>query len=202
MSTQIEKIKAEIYNQADSELEKIKSETNEKLKIIEDATKKEVEKIKSSIEDAGKSQSQSQAKRELGKARLQAKMNYLKEKEAGISSVFEEGKKKIATLVQSSDYSTILNNLIVSAGTSLGGGDLVVAFAKGDGSKVNTSDLAQKISSKSGNQTTIKVDSSELKTKLGGVLVKKDDLWVDNSFESIIERRNESIRAEIAKILF
>ena len=202
MSTQIDKIRVEIYNQADLELEKIKAETNEKLKIIQEATDKEVSKIKQHIEDTTKSSSESQAKRELGKSRLQAKMSFLAEKEAGINTVFEEGKKKIASLLQSSDYSNILGNLIVSAGVSLGGGNLKIKVTKAVSSKVNVSDVTQKISSKTANQTSISEESTEMKTILGGVIIQKSDLWVDNTFESIIERRSESIRAEIAKILY
>ena len=202
MSTQIEKIKAEIFEQADAELEKIKSETDEKIKIIHDATEKEINKIKLSIEESNKSKIENQAKRDLGKARLQAKMSYLSEKEKGITSVFEEGKKKVADLLKSADYTTILGNLIVGAGSSLGGGKLIITLIKVDASKVNTNDLAQKISSKTGTQTSLSVDSLELKNKLGGVIVKKEDLWVDNTFEAIIERRNEAIRSEVAKILF
>lgn len=202
MSTQIDKIKVEIDNQADIELEKIKAEIDEKLKIIHEATDKEVTKIKQHIEDTTRSSAESQAKRELGKTRLQAKMTFLAEKEAGIDTVFEEGKKNIASILQSSDYPNILGNLIVSAGVSLGGGNLAVKVTKADSSKINVSDLTQKISSKTGNQTAISVEAAELKTKLGGAIIQKSDLWVDNTFESIIERRSESIRAEIAKILF
>ncbi len=202
MSTQIDKIKVEIYNQADLELEKIKAETDEKLKIIQEATDKEVTKIQQHIEDTTRASAESQAKRELGKSRLQAKMTFLAEKEAGINAVFEEGKKTIASLLQSPDYPSILANLIVYAGVSLGGGNLTVNVTKADSSKVKVSDLAQKITSKCGNQTAISVEPAELKTKLGGAIIKKSDLWVDNTFEAIIERRTESIRAEIAKILF
>lgn len=202
MSSQIDKIRVEIDNQADIELEKIKAETDEKLKIIHDATEKEVAKIKQHIEESSRSQNENAAKRELGRSRLQAKMSFLAEKEAGITTVFEEGKKKIAALVQSSEYGTILANLILSAGITLGGGNLNLTLAKADTSKVNVSDLAQKISSKTGTQTSISIDSTELKSRFGGVIVKKSDLWVDNTFEAIIERRTESIRAEIAKLLF
>ena len=201
-SSQIDKIKVEIDNQADIELEKIKAETEEKLKIIHEATDKEVAKIKQHIEESSRSQNENQAKRELGQSRLHAKMTFLAEKESGITAVFEEGKKKIVTLVQSSEYGTILGNLIVSAGITLGGGNLTLTVAKADASKVNVSDLAQRVSSKTGNQTSITIDSTELKSKLGGAIVKKPDHWVDNTFEAIIERRTESIRAEIAKILF
>ena len=202
MSSQIDKIKGEIFDSADAELEKIKAETDEKLKIIHDATEKEVAKIKQTIEESSRSKNENQAKRELGQSRLQSKMTFLSEKEAGITAVFEEGKKKLSTLLQSSDYGTILANLIVSAGVSLGGGNLTVSVSKADVSKVNASDLAQKISSKTGSQTNLSVESQELKTKFGGAIIKKSDLWVDNTFESIIDRRTESIRAEIAKILF
>ena len=202
MSTQIDKIRSEIDNQADIELEKIKAETDEKLKIISEATTKEVAKIKQTIEESSRSKNENSAKRELGQSRLQAKMNFLSEKESGIKTVFEEGKKQLASVITSSDYPTILGNLIVSAGTSLGGGELIVSVKKNDASKINVGDLAQKISSNTGNQTSISVGSDEPKTKLGGAIIKKSDLWVDNTFESIIERRTESIRAEIAKILY
>lgn len=202
MSKQIDKIKSEIDDQANLELEKINAETSEKVKIINEATEKEIAKIKQTIEESNRSKSENQAKRDLGRARLHAKMSFLDEKEAGITSVFDEGKKKLATLAQSSDYPTILSELIVSAGISLNGGKLVISVSKADASKVNAGDLGQKITSKTGTQTTVTVDSVEPKTKLGGAIVKKDDLWIDNTFEAIIDRRTESVRAEIAKLLY
>lgn len=202
MSKQIDKIKVEIDSQADSELAKIKAETEEKIKIITEATEKEIAKIKQTIEETNRSKAENQAKRDLGRSRLQAKMTFLDEKEAGIQSVFEEGRKKIASLAQSANYSQILSDLIVSAGVTLNGGNLTVSVTKADASKVNVEDLGSKISTKTGTQTTLKLDTEEPKTKLGGAVVKKDDLWIDNTFEAIIERRTESVRAEIAKILY
>jgi len=202
MSKQIDKIRVEIDSQADSELEKINVETAEKIKIINEATEKEIAKIKQTIEETNRSKAENQAKRDLGVSRLQAKMSFLDEKEAGILSIFEEGRKKIASLAQSSEYSQILSDLIVSAGVTLNGGNLTVSVTKADASKVNVGDLGSKISSKTGTQTTLKLDTVEPKTKLGGAVVKKDDLWIDNTFEAIIERRTESVRAEVAKILY
>lgn len=202
MSKQIDKIRVEIDSQADSELAKINAETAEKIKIINEATEKEIAKIKQTIEESNRSKAENQAKRDLGRSRLQAKMTFLDEKEAGIQSIFEEGRKKIASLVQSADYTQILSDLIVSAGVTLNGGNLTVSVTKADASKVNAGELGQKISSKTGMQTTLKLDSEEPKTKLGGAVIKKEDLWIDNTFEAIIERRTESVRAEIAKILY
>ena len=202
MSSSISKIKDEINSQAEQELEKIKQETNEKLLSIEEATKKEIDKIKTSIEEAGKTNAENQAKRELGKTRLTAKMNYLKEKEVGIDNVFNEGKEKIKSLLQTSEYNTILNNLILSAGVALGGGAISVSVLKSDSSKVNTANLAQQITAKTKNQTTITILSTEPNTKIGGAVISKDDLWVDNTFESLISRKQESIRAEVSKLLF
>ena len=202
MSKQIDKIKVEIDSQADSELEKINAETAEKIKIITEATEKELAKIKQTIEESNRSKSENQAKRDLGRSRLQAKMTFLDEKEAGIKSVFEEGRKKVVSVAQSSEYPKILSDLIVSAGVSLNGGNLVVSVTKADASKVNAGEIGQKISSKTGTQTSVIVNGEDLKTKLGGAIVKKDDIWIDNTFEAIIERRTESVRAEIAKILY
>jgi vacuolar-type H+-ATPase subunit E/Vma4 len=207
MGSQVDKIKEEINKQTSSELELIEKEINEKIKDIEEATEKEIEKIVSSIEESGKSNAENQAKRELGKVRLEAKMKYLSEKEKGVNDVFSEGKEKLKALTQTPEYSNILSELIISAGVSLGGGNLTVNLLKSDVSKVNLNELAKKIASKTGNETTLISGEKEPETKYGGVMILKqydDDthVWVDNTFEAIIERRRDNIRSEVSKILF
>ena len=205
MSSQIDKIKEEINNQTSSELEILEKEIIEKIGAVEEATKKEIEKIVSRIEESGKSTAENQAKKDLGKTRLDAKMNLLGEKEKGISSVFSEGKQKIKSFTQTNEYNNILAQLIVSAGVSLDGGELTINLLSSDSSKVNTNELAKQISVKTGNETVLKISQKEPRTKLGGAILFKqydeNSTWVDNTFEAIIDRRHLNIRSEVSKIL-
>lgn len=206
MSSQIDKIKQEIEKQTNSELESIENEITKKMKDINEATEKEIAKIVASIEESGKTSAENQAKRELGKARLEAKMKFLAEKENGINVVFEEGKKHLEQLIQAQDYNSILSKLIVSGGCSLEGGNLIVNLLKSDSSKVKLNELAKEIMEKTGNETSLTLGEKEPETKLGGAMLFKqfgdNYIWVDNTFEAIINRRRDSIRSEVSKILF
>lgn len=202
MSTQIDKITEEINSQTKEEVEEINKDISEKIKQIEDATQKEVEKITSSIEESTRSSAESESKRELGKTRLNSKMEFLNSKEQGIDIVFEEGKEKLKALVSSNEYNAVLNKMIVSGAVALSGGKLTINLLKSDSSKVKLNDLSDQISKESGNKSELNLGSEEPKTKLGGAFIVKDDRWVNNTFEAVILRRHSDIRLEIAKILY
>ncbi|MHA2366526.1 MAG: V-type ATP synthase subunit E, partial [Candidatus Hodarchaeales archaeon] len=188
MNSSVEKITDQILAEATIEFEIINTETQEKTKEIQLATEKEIEKIKSSIVESGKGMLENESKRTLGQSRLEAKMNFLNAKEEGLQVIFTEGKLKLTSLTNSSEYSKIIADLAITAGLALGGGDLTLSLREIDKSKVNLDSLSREISEKSGIPSKLTIESS-ITTKLGGLIINKGDIWVDNTFEAIIDRR-------------
>ena len=169
--------------------------------ILKTPLKKEIAKIRSRIEESGKSKIENQNKRLLGQARLNAKMKLLNAQQVGLEEVFAIGKLKLEDLTNSNDYSSILSDLTITAGVALGGGDLKISLRNIDSSKLSLDEVTKKITEKAGVPTKLSLDTNT-KTKLGGVVLKKGETWVNNTFEAIIDRREDVIRNQIAKILF
>ena len=127
----------------------------------------------------------------------------LSEKNRLITSVLNEVKNKLINLQKSDEYLPVLEKLIVDAGTVLGGGMLEIVLNENDSNLlVKLEKLEKKISDRSGAQTQLKF--SKQQTKAVGVIVKTidDQIFVDNTFEAILSRRERELRLKIARILF
>jgi len=126
----------------------------------------------------------------------------LSEKNRLITSVLDEMKNRLMNLKKSEKYVPVLEKLIVDAGAVLGGGMLEVLLSEKDSTLVKLNTLEKEISDRSGVQTQLKF--SEQKTEAVGAIVKTidDRIFVDNTFEAILRRRERELRLKIARILF
>jgi vacuolar-type H+-ATPase subunit E/Vma4 len=127
----------------------------------------------------------------------------LSEKNRLITSVLNEAKNRLVNIQKSEKYVTVLEKLIVHASTVLGGGMLEVVLNENDSKlAIKFDKLEKEISDRSGVRTQLEV--SEQKTKDVGVIVKTidDQIFVDNTFEAILSRRERELRLKIARILF
>ena len=127
----------------------------------------------------------------------------LSEKNRLITRVINEAKSRLMNMQKSEKYIMVLERLIVDAGTILGGGMLEIVLNENDSTLALKFDILEKeISDRSGFRSQLKV--SKQKTKAVGVIVKTVDnqIFVDNTFEAIINRREKELRLNIARILF
>lgn len=127
----------------------------------------------------------------------------LSEKNRLIASVLNEVKNRLVSMQKSKEYVSVLEKLIVDAGAVLGGGVLEVLLSEKDSKlQLKLDKLEKEISDQSGVGTQLKV--SEQKNNAVGVIVKTVDarIFVDNTFEAILRRRERELRLKTAKILF
>ena len=127
----------------------------------------------------------------------------LSEKERLVTSVLNEVKNRLVNLQKSEEYLPVLKKLIVDAGIVLGGGMLEVVLNENDLSLPLKSDtLGKKISEETGVKTQLRFSKQQIKAV--GVIVKTIDgrIFVDNTFEAILSRRERELRLKIARILF
>jgi len=125
------------------------------------------------------------------------------EKDRLITSVLNEVKSRLVNLQKSEEYLPVLEKLIVDAGIVLGGGTLEVMLNENDSSlPLKLNKLEKKIADGTGVKTRLKI--SKQQTKAVGVMVKTVDgkIFVDNTFEAILSRRERELRLKIARILF
>ncbi len=126
----------------------------------------------------------------------------LSEKNRLITSILDAAKNRLVNMQKSEKYVPVLRKLIVDAGIVLGGGILKVVLNENESKLVHFDELEKEISDKSGVQTQLKV--SEQKNNAVGVIVKTEDdqIFVDNTFEAILSRREKELRLKIARFLF
>jgi len=127
----------------------------------------------------------------------------LSEKERLVTSVLNEVKNRLVNLQKSEEYLPVLEKLIVDAGTVLDGGTLEVMLNKNDSSlPLKLNKLEKKIADGTGVKTRLKISKQQIKAV--GVIVKTNDgkIFVDNTFEAILSRRERELRLKIARILF
>ena len=127
----------------------------------------------------------------------------LSEKERLVTSVLNEAKNRLVNLQKSEEYLPFLEKLIVDAGIILGGGTLEVLLNENDSSlPLKLNKLEKKIADRTGAKTQLKISKQQIKAV--GVIVKIVDgrIFVDNTFEAILSRREKKIRLKTAQILF
>ena len=127
----------------------------------------------------------------------------LSEKERLVTSVLNEVKNRLVNLQKSEEYLPVLEKLIVDAGTVLDGGTLEVMLNENDSSlPLKLNKLEKKIADGTGVKTQLKISKQQIKAV--GVIVKTNDgkIFVDNTFEAILSRRERELRLKIARILF
>lgn len=127
----------------------------------------------------------------------------LSEKERLVTSVLNEVKNRLVNLQKSEEYLPLLEKLIVDAGTVLDGGTLEVMLNENDSSlPLKLNKLEKKIADGTGVKTQLKISKQQIKAV--GVIVKTNDgkIFVDNTFEAILSRRERELRLKIARILF
>jgi V/A-type H+-transporting ATPase subunit E len=199
-------------------LNRILKEANKKAqKILEEAQKK-ADNIIETRKDSARKKAQKQVnillKKSENKARIirervstdikrKASWITLTEKDRLVTNALDEVKKKLFNLQNSSAYIPILQNLIVNAGSALGGGTLDVILNKKDASRsIKINKLEKRITNKTGNKTRLTI-SKQQTNKIGAILRTKDGkIFVDNTFEAIFKRRERELRLKIAKTLF
>jgi len=125
------------------------------------------------------------------------------EKDRLITSVLNEVENRLVNLQKSEEYLPVLEKLIIDAGIVLGGGTLEIMLNENDSSlPLKLNKLEKKIADGTDVKTRLKI--SKQKIKAVGVIVKTVEgrIFVDNTFEAILNRRKRELRLRIARILF
>ena len=195
MKDLLEKIKRD----GETESKKIVEEARKKAKEIADNAKKEGELIKKRYLERAKKEAEGIKKREIAKANLEARKLELKFKDDAIKRVIEESINEISNIRKSKRYEQALFNLAKEA--------LDVIGVKEVKFLLNSEDLEvfeNKILPKLVKEYGLKNVEVEKTSIIGGVnAVSKDGRFcVENSIDARLERYKDSLRKEIASVLF
>ncbi|MCY3411474.1 MAG: hypothetical protein INQ03_07580 [Candidatus Heimdallarchaeota archaeon] len=199
------RFKEEIEKQAIDKAEKILAAAKEEAAKIKVAGKKEADKYKSDLLNKAKNEAQQIKVREVSRKKLNVKMDYLETRDKVFDEILVETRSKLQQYTKSDSYSGFLKNLMRESALSMNGGDLIVHLRSEDKSLLNQGDLdsiAKEITEASGLETKLSIAKTDLKA-LGGLKLMRSDgrLYVDNTFESRLNRSEEEIRVTLVDIL-
>lgn len=182
----------EIIKSAEEQKKQLLQQAQEKAKTIEEDILKTAERDY----DAAIS-------REEAGAKLKAKYKILESKESILKSILEEVIEKTQKVVKGKKYSAILTKLIIDAGEELDEDKLELVFPKGQSASIELPKIKKALEDKIGRKISISISKETVRAS-GGVIIKTVDglKWVDNTFESRLERFHNDIRDRASKILF
>ena len=131
--------------------------------------------------------------------------------EEAIAASFEEGKKVLEELAEKGKrdnlvYKDIMFDLIASASEVVAGNKLELVFNQRDSKTFNKEMLreaSELVKKRSGRDISLALTDETIQY-LGGVVVRdmEKQVEVDNTLETRLNRLKESIRVDVAKILF
>ncbi|MFW9994135.1 MAG: V-type ATP synthase subunit E [Candidatus Odinarchaeota archaeon] len=196
----VDKIKDQILNEVTQQASAILKDAEDEKQVILSEAEKDIERLKLNVLEKGKTDIETDIKRQLARANVEAKMKVLSAKEQGINEAVALGLDQLAQTFSSSGEA--LQKLLVDGGIALEGGDLLITVRKSAASKINKEAIEKAISGSTGVKTTIKVETDDSITKIGGGTVKKGNITVYNTAEAILDRKFRDIRLKVAETLF
>lgn len=158
----------------------------------------------SAILKKGEDEAEAVRKTMIADAKKRASWMVLSEKERLVTAVLDEVRRRLITFSQSEKYRPFIEQIIVDAGTILGGGNLEILLCEQDEAlPLDLSVLTTKIIEASGKKTTLMIAERKVKST-GGCVVRTLDskVVIDNTFSDMLRRRERELRLQIANILF
>lgn len=197
--------KKEIESQANLRSKEIIQGGKEEATKIVEASKKEADKYKSDLLNKAKSEANQIKVREVSRKKLSAKMDYLEVRDRVFEELIVEAKSKLQAYTKSGEYSAFLKGILKESAVSMNGGELIIQLRSEDKSLLSQDILdsvAKEVKGSTGVDTIISISKDDLKALGGMKLIRSDNrLFVDNTFEARLARKEEDIRISLVEIL-
>ncbi len=203
----ISHIEAEAEKEISEILLKAQAEADKIRKAAQEKTEREAERILSN----GKRVASLEGQRIIAETRIDVRRKKMDAQEEAIAASFEEAKKVLEELAEKGKrdnfvYKDIMFDLIASASEVVAGNKLELVFNQRDSKTFNKEMLreaSELVKKRSGRDISLAL-TDETTQYLGGVVVRdmEKQVEVDNTLETRLNRLKESIRVDVAKILF
>jgi V/A-type H+-transporting ATPase subunit E len=194
----IDRIVAKIFSDAKDEVRRIDDEArHEEERIMEEARKKG-ESEHERILAQGEKEIDAMVRKILSQARMDVRKLVREEREKGISLCFAEAEKELSLITQSSEYVTILRELIIGGLREIDADEVVITATERDRQTIEqiVAELPDSFP---------RVDiSSDCAIAIGGVILasKSGEVTVNNTFEARMERQRHNLAFEISQMLY
>jgi V/A-type H+-transporting ATPase subunit E len=207
----IEKIVSHIQAESAKEISQILGEAQTEADKIKKDAQEKVEREADKILSDGKRAASLEEQRMLAETRIQVRRKRMDAQEEAIESSFAEARKVLEELTEKGKrdnliYKDILLNLIITASEAVSGKKLELVLNQRDRKSLKKATLAEitrEFNKKTGTDMSLDL-ADEPAEFLGGVVVRdlENSVEVDHTLETKLSRLRESMRVEVAKILF
>ncbi len=204
----VSEISRRVREDVDKILGKAKIEAEEIIATAQNQAKQEEEVIIA----RGNHLARQEKQRITADARIKARRKKIEAEESLIQTVFREAKDVLSDLRKPSkknekDYILTLSDLIVDASIAVTDDVAEILFSKKDNKIFNKeflSKLCKKLSKKKDKKFSLLLSKESIDTTIGGIIVrtKGGEIEVNNTFEARIKRLEDTMRPEVAGVLF
>lgn len=207
----VDKIISHIEAKADKEISEILLKAQAEADKIRKAAQEKAEREAERILSNGRRVASLEGQRIIAETRIDVRRKKMDAQEEAIAASFEEAKKALEELAEKGKrdnlvYKDIMFDLIASASEVVAGNKLELVFNQRDSKIFNKEVLreaSELVKKRTGRDISLAL-ADETIQYLGGVVVRdmEKQVEVDNTLETRLNRLKESIRVDVAKILF
>lgn len=195
----LEKIIDRIKQDAKIQVDEIKSKASANAdEIIKNAEKEALAYKAKALEDAEK-ESQQHKQRLISTANLEFRKDILREKQNAIDEAFQEAINSLVSM-KDEEYRKVIKKMLIS---SVQTGDEEVVVSQKDRGRISDNFLkdVNKELVKGGKKGNLKL-SKDTYNILGGFILRKGNIEINNAFESLFNSFRDDLEAEVSKVLF
>ncbi len=207
----VDKIISHIEAEAEKEISEILLKAQAEADKIRKAAQEKAEREAERILSNGKRVASLEGQRIIAETRVDVRRKKMDAQEEAIAASFEEAKKVLEELAEKGNrdnlvYKDIMFDLIGSASEVVAGNKLELVFNQRDSKTFNKEMLreaSELVKKRTGRDISLALTDETIQ-HLGGVVVRdmEKQVEVDNTLETRLNRLKESIRVDVAKILF
>jgi V/A-type H+-transporting ATPase subunit E len=206
ISESTEAIRRKILSDAEKEAERLRAEARDKATEILNAAKERAKELREAELERRKKHIDETFRQRIAETKVDYHRRIQSFKARLIDDTFDKAREQLQKYVKKPAYPEILNNLIIEAGATLGGGELLVKLNETDKKRMTKAilkKLSKEIEDRTKTKTRIVLDEKTVKA-IGGAVVSTADqkATIDNTFEARLERIKEEAKPELETILF
>jgi len=207
----IDKIISHIETEAEREISETLRKAQEKADIITKAAQEKAKREAERVLSNGKRAASLEGQKIIAEARINVRRKRMDSQEEAIVASFSAAQKALEELAEKGkrdnlNYKDIMLNLIISASEIVAGNKLELVFNKRDSKTFNKETLKEareSIKKTTGRDTSLSLTDDTIQC-IGGVVVRdlENQVEVDNTLETKLNQLKESLRVDVARILF
>jgi len=207
----VDRIISHIEAVAGKEISELLLKARDEADRIKRAAQEKADRETESILSDGKRAASLEGQRIIAETKIDVRRKRMGAQEEAIAASFEGAKKALEELAEDGRrdnfvYQDIMFNLIASASEIVAGNKLELVFNQRDSRTFNKhllGELTAFVRKRTGRDISLAITDETIQC-LGGVVVKdvERQVEVDHTLETKLDRLRESVRVDVAKILF